>query len=119
MSHDSMKFQLRLSWSILFLLLARIIITALFGILRAKSLENTLRQSLVQSELQVTRSILVTLEDEIGNENWSGISKSLPELQKATLSSRLALLTAAGEVVVDSHAVSPGDAIPADLIAEV
>ncbi len=113
-----MKFHFRLSWIILFIFLAAMVTAVLFGWARINAWESAMRQTLAQSEQQVTRSILVTLEEEIGSEDWSSIAKLLPSLQKASLSSRLALATSKGEVVIDSHAGTAADPIPPDLITE-
>ncbi len=113
-----MKIRLSLSWIILILLLAGIVTTAWSGWLRSNSLETIMRQSLVDSEMQVTRSVLASLEDEIGSENWTAISNLLPNLQRTTSSSRVALLTGDGQVVLDSHTGTVSSPIPADLVTE-
>ncbi len=114
-----MKFRLSITWILFFIFCAGIISAALLGFARSQLQETFYRQSLAQSEQQVTRTILINLEQAIGEENWNAISESLPALQKATLSSRLALFTSSGELILDSHTNSFNDPIPADLITEV
>lgn len=113
-----MKIRFRFSWSILLVLLAALLASFFTQLYQSNRQMQALRDTFAQSELLVSRSVLFTLTDAIGENDWSLVFREIASLQQATRSTRLLLLDGDGKIIADSHTGAAGGALPGALIAE-
>jgi hypothetical protein len=78
----------------------------------------SLRESIARSEIDVSRSILGTVEEQIGENDWGSIASDFSALQTATRANRIFLTTYDGEIILDSRTIGPILPNPLELIQE-
>ena len=113
-----MKIRFRLSWLIFTIILLGVLTNVVSEYLRSRRQMESLRESIARSEIDVSRSILGTVEEKIGENDWGSIASDFSALQSATRANRIFLTTYEGEVILDSRAIGPIIPTPPDLIQE-
>ena len=113
-----MKIRFRLSWLIFTIIILGVLTNVVSEYLRSQRQMESLKESLARSEIDVSRSILGTVEQKIGENDWGSIASDFSALQMATRANRIFLTAYDGEVILDSRTIGPILPTPPDLIQE-